>query len=92
MIVTEVKIHLVHDKKCLKANATIVLFNSFVIHDLKVIELETTERMFVAMPSKKLNDKWVDIAHPLNKKSRAIIENAVLDKYKQKIKESQNEK
>ncbi len=50
MEITSVKITLVPDDTRVKAYASIVWENCFVVHDLKIIH--TPEKMFVAMPSK----------------------------------------
>src|SRR5436853_7922247 len=64
----------------LKAFASIVLDNVFIVKDLKIIE-GTTGR-FVAMPSRRGKDGiFRDVAHPLNQETREIIEHAVLDAY-----------
>ena len=64
----------------LKAFASIVLDNVFIVKDLKIIE-GTTGR-FVAMPSRRGKDGvFRDVAHPLNQETREVIERAVLDAY-----------
>jgi len=64
----------------LKAFATITLNNCFVVTDLKVIQ--GNKGLFVAMPSRRRKDgKFRDIAHPLNRETRAMIENRVLELY-----------
>ena len=64
----------------LKAFASIVLDNAFIVKDLKIIE-GTTGR-FVAMPSRRGKDGvFRDVAHPLNQETREVIEHAVLDAY-----------
>lgn len=68
----------------LKAFASIVLDNAFIVKDLKIIE-GTTGR-FVAMPSRRGKDGvFRDVAHPLNQETREIIENAVLDAYEKQL-------
>jgi len=67
----------------LKAFATIVLNNSFVVRDLKIIE--GNNGRFVAMPSRRGKDgAFHDIAHPLNQEARELIERAVLDAFERK--------
>jgi stage V sporulation protein G len=64
----------------LKAFASIILNNCFVIKDLKVIE--GNNGRFVAMPSRRGKDGvFHDIAHPLNQETRDLVENAVLEAY-----------
>ncbi len=64
----------------LKAFASIILNNAFIIKDLKIIE--GTNGRFVAMPSRRGKDGvFRDVAHPLNQETREIIEGAVLAAY-----------
>ena len=89
MEITEVKINLMPGQDPLKAYASIIFDNCFVVHDLRVIK--TPEKTFVAMPSKKiksgnrLEDSYKDIAHPIKKEMRIVIEKAVLDQYEQTV-------
>ncbi|MCM0604709.1 MAG: septation regulator SpoVG [Xanthomonadaceae bacterium] len=86
MEITEVKVFPVHEDK-LKAYITIVLDGVFVVRDLKVIAGNTG--LFVAMPSKKRKDgTYRDIAHPLNKQTRTLLETKVLEAYLAEIKKN----
>jgi stage V sporulation protein G len=68
----------------LKAFASIVLNNAFIIKDLKVIE--GNNGRFVAMPSRRGKDGvFHDIAHPLSQPVRDTIERIVLDAYEKEI-------
>ncbi|MGI6455607.1 MAG: septation regulator SpoVG [bacterium] len=82
MEITEVKVYPVRkaDDK-LKAFATIILDDCFVIRDLKVIN--GNSGLFVAMPSRKKADgTYADIAHPLNNDMRNRMEDIVIGEYK----------
>jgi len=87
--ITDVKITLKSDQGPLKAFASITFDQSFVIHDLRIIKVN--EKMFVAMPSKKIKPPnqmesyYKDIAHPINKDMRELIENTVLQEYKKTL-------
>ena len=89
--ITDVKITLKTNQEPLKAFASITFEECFVIHDLRIIKKD--ERIFVAMPSKKINHSYQnqsyykDIAHPINKTMREFIENTVLKEYKRIIKD-----
>ena len=84
MEITEVKVFPVHEEK-LKAYVTIVLDNCFVVRDLKIINGSTG--LFVAMPSKKRSDgSYKDVAHPLNKSTRMVMEKKILEAYLSEIK------
>ncbi|HBO70198.1 MAG TPA: septation protein SpoVG [Deltaproteobacteria bacterium] len=80
MRLTEVKVFPVNDDEKLKAYATIVFDDCFVVRDLKIIH--GNSGLFVAMPSKKKKDgTYRDTAHPLNNETRRMIEEAVLGEY-----------
>lgn len=81
MQITEVKVYPVKESGRLKAYATIVFDNSFIIRDLKVIEGD--KGFFVSMPSRRRKDgSFRDIVHPLNSDTRSQIENMVIEEYK----------
>ena len=78
--ITEVRVSLRDDAK-LKAFASITIEDCFVIRGLKVIE-GNNNRMFVAMPSRKRPDgKHQDLAHPIKKEMRQMIEDVVIGEY-----------
>lgn len=79
MNITEVRVFPVNEEK-LKAYVSITIDDCFVVRDLKVIN--GTKGLFVAMPSKKQKDgSYKDVAHPLNKETRELIESKVLAAY-----------
>ena len=82
MKITEVKVYLSREKNGrLKAYATIVFENTFIVRDLKVIEGD--KGYFVSMPSRRRKDgSFRDIAHPLNTEMRQHIEDMVVAEYK----------
>lgn len=80
MEITEVKVYLATDSGRLKAYATIVFDNCFIIRDLKVIEGH--KGLFVSMPSRRRKDgSFRDIVHPLNSEMRSQIEKMIVDEY-----------
>jgi len=90
MVVTNVQVFSV-DEERLKAYATITFDGCFIIRDLKVIN--GRKGLFIAMPSKKLKDgSFKDIAHPLNRETRLMIEDAVLSKYELEHQENMNQR
>jgi stage V sporulation protein G len=90
MNITEIKVFPV-DEDRLKAYVTIIIDGCFVVRDLKVIR--GTNGMFVAMPSKKRKDgSFKDIAHPLNKETREMIESKVLAAYEEELKKPPGER
>jgi stage V sporulation protein G len=80
MKISEVKVFPTKEVGRLKAYATIVFDNSFIVRDLKVIE--GNKGLFVSMPSRKRKDgTFRDIVHPLNVETRQMIEEAVISEY-----------
>lgn len=85
MEITEVKVFPVQNDERLKAYATIIFDDCFIVRDLKIIK--GNEGLFVAMPSKKRKDgTYRDTAHPLNNETRSMIEQAVLTEYESELK------
>jgi stage V sporulation protein G len=79
MEITEVKVFPVNEEK-LKAYASIIFDDCFVVRNLKVIH--GNNGLFVAMPSTKRKDgTYQDIAHPLKNETRKMIETKVLEEY-----------
>ncbi|MHC2995179.1 MAG: septation regulator SpoVG [Candidatus Atribacteria bacterium] len=80
MEITDVRLRKIETEGKLRAYVSITFDDSFVVHDLRVID--GNKGMFVAMPSKRLpNGDHKDIAHPINTEIREKIQNAVLDVY-----------
>ena len=80
MQITEVKVYPAKDGGRLKAYATIVFDNSFIIRDLKVIE--GNKGFFVSMPSRRRKDgSFRDIVHPLNSEVRQEIEKSIIEEF-----------
>ena len=63
--ITDIRINLVKGDDKLKAYGTIIINDSFLVSDLRVIESD--DGFFVAMPSRRKRDgSFKDIAYPLN--------------------------
>jgi stage V sporulation protein G len=83
MEITDVKIFPVNEKR-VKAYASIVFDDCFIVRDLKVIHGDS--KLFVVMPSKKMKDgSYRDTVHPLNNTTRQKIESSVLEAYEKEI-------
>jgi stage V sporulation protein G len=83
MEITDVKIFPVNEKR-VKAYASIVFDDCFIVRDLKVIHGDS--KLFVAMPSKKMKDgSYRDTVHPLNNATRQKIEASVLEAYEKEV-------
>lgn len=88
MDITEIRIrkHRSEDGK-LRAFASVVFDNAFVVHDLKIVE--GSRGLFVAMPSRKRADgTHEDVAHPLNKEFRDRIQASLIAKYQEEASEA----
>ncbi|MBT3455723.1 septation regulator SpoVG [bacterium] len=86
MKITEVKVYPAKNGGRLKAFATIVFDNSFIIRDLKIIE--GNKGYFVSMPSRRRKDgSFRDIVHPLNSEMRQEIEETVVGAFNEQIEE-----
>lgn len=84
MKITEVKIYPVEDGGRLKAYATMVFDDTFIIRDLKVIEGD--KGFFISMPSRKRKDgSFRDIVHPLNSDTRSDIEKTIIEEYNRSL-------
>lgn len=80
MRITEIKVLPVDGDEKLKAYVTIKLDDCFIIRDMKVIRGNTG--YFVAMPAKKMKDgTYRDLAHPLDKPTRRMLEEKVMVEY-----------
>lgn len=78
--ITEVKVVKIENNIRVKGIASITIDDSFVVHDIKILESE--KGLFVAMPSRRTPaGEFKDIAHPINAETREIIQKAVLNEY-----------
>jgi len=63
-----------------KGHATITFNNSFIVKNIKIIK--HNNKLFLSMPSQRFRDgTFQDIAHPLNRETRKMIEDKILTKY-----------
>ena len=80
MQITDVRIRRIEKEGSMKAVVSITIDNEFVIHDIKVIQGE--KGYFIAMPSRMAADgDDRDIAHPINARTREMIQSVILEKY-----------
>ena len=81
MKITSVKVRKIEKEGSrMKGIASVLLDDSFAVHDIRVIEGE--DGLFIAMPSRKTTSgDYRDIAHPINSEVRAMFEEAILDAY-----------
>ncbi|MGL5042228.1 MAG: septation regulator SpoVG [Culicoidibacterales bacterium] len=89
MNITNVHVRLIQKEGRVRAIAAVTLSESFVVHDIRVIE--GNEGLFVAMPSRRLqNGEFRDIAHPINAETRKSFEVAILAQYEIAVTEAEN--
>lgn len=64
----------------MKGVASVTLDDSFVIHDIKIIDGQ--DGLFIAMPSRRLpSGDFKDIAHPIKSETRAQFQDAILEEF-----------
>jgi stage V sporulation protein G len=79
MNITQVKVFPVDEEK-LKAYVSIVFDGCFLVSDLKIIQ--GPNGLFISMPSKrKKNGEFKDVAHPLNRETREMLEKHIFAEY-----------
>ena len=80
MEITDIKIKYTNDGGRMRAAVSVGFDAAFAVHDIKVIEGQ--EKLFLAMPSKKLADgTYRDIVHPINREMRELLETSILEVY-----------
>jgi stage V sporulation protein G len=80
MNITDVRVKKVGNEGKLKAYVSVTFDDSFVVHNLKVIDGQSG--IFVAMPSRKTTSgEFKDVAHPINSAFREVLQKAVLEAY-----------
>ena len=79
MKVTDIKIRKTFTDNSIKAIISITIDNCLAVHDIKVIQ--GNDRLFVAMPSRKDNDIYRDIVHPISTETRQKLENIIITAY-----------
>ena len=89
MEITDVRIRKVTDEGKMKAIVSITFDEEFVVHDIKIIDVQNG--LFIAMPSRKVNEgDFRDIAHPILSETREKIKNAIFQEYEKTL-QSQDE-
>ncbi len=84
MKVTDVRVRKLLAEGKMKAIVSVTLDDAFVIHDVKVIEGQNG--LFVAMPSRKTSTgEFRDIAHPISQEARNMIQDSVMQVYRQAV-------
>ncbi len=72
----------------MKAVVSVTFDDAFVVHDIKIIEGQN--KLFTAMPSRKTpENEYKDIAHPINKEMRDMLEKAIIEQYEKEMSEEE---
>ena len=80
MQITEIRIRKVAAEGKLKAYVTVTFDDSFVVHNVKIIEGKTG--LFIAMPSRKTSaGDYKDVAHPICPDFRNQMQERILAEY-----------
>lgn len=80
MRLTNIKITKAADEN-VKAYVSIVLNDCFAIHNIRIID--SNNRLFVAMPSIKGENRFYDICHPITQDFRKKLSEEIIKKYKE---------
>ena len=82
MDITDIKVRKINTEGKMKAIVSVTFDDVFAVHDIKIIE--ANDKLFVAMPSRKTPDgEYRDIAHPINAKTRELLQNKIIEKYEE---------
>lgn len=84
MQITDIRIRQTSNEGKLKARVSITIDDSFAVHEIRV--LDGINGLFIAMPSKKLpNGEYKDIAHPINRETRTMIQEKIIEAYQNEV-------
>lgn len=88
MNITDVRVKVLANKDSkIKGFVTITFDNQIVVHGIKVLEGE--KGLFLGFPSKKKDDKYVDIIHPISEDVRKSITDIVIAKFNEVAKQNE---
>lgn len=80
MKITSVRIKKIEDKKGqLKAVCSVVLDNSFLVRNIKLIRINN--KYIVAMPNEKVNGEYKDICNPVEQETRNMFNETIINEY-----------
>ena len=92
MEVSEVRLNLLKTDNAVKAIGSFALDGAFAVRGVRVME-DKKGHNFVAFPSReKQNGEYEDIAFPLSKDLYAKITGAIIEEYKNQVKNQEQEK
>lgn len=86
MEITNIRVRKLFPDGKMKMIVSVTFDDAFVIHEIKVVE--GSNGLFVAMPSRRnINGEFRDIAHPISKAAREMIQTEVMSAYQQALDE-----
>ena len=90
MKITDIRIRKTSTEGRMKAVVSVTFDDAFVVHDIKIID--GNEKMFVAMPSRKTpTGEFKDIVHPITSEMREELQDAIIARYEEFLKEEPKE-
>ncbi len=90
MKITDIRIRKTSTEGKMRAVVSVTFDDAFVVHDIKIID--GNEKMFVAMPSRKTpTGEFKDIVHPITSEMREELQNAIIARYEEFLKEEPKE-
>lgn len=88
MLITDIRVRKINTDSRMKAVVSVTFDDSFVVHDIKVIESQDG-KLFTAMPSRKTPDgEYKDIAHPINSTTRTMLNEQILSRYREELEQA----
>ena len=79
MKITDVRIRKIFANSNIKAIVSITIDDCLAVHDIRIIQ--GNGRLFAAMPSRKDDDVYRDIVHPISLEARQWLEDIILTAY-----------
>ncbi len=84
MQITDIKVRKLFDEGPMKAIVSVTFDGQLAVHDIKVINAR--DKFFIVMPSRKNpDDTYRDIVHPINAQFRGMLEESVIEAYKEAL-------
>ena len=84
MQVTDVRVTLNSGNR-VKAIVDLVLDNELEITGIRIVEM-SNNKFLIAFPNKRYKNRFLDIAHPINSRTREYIQKEILKKYNKMLK------
>lgn len=86
-IITEVRVFPKEDLGKTLGFANITILDKFVVKNLRIVQGD--KGIFIGMPSnKRKNGEFIDLFFPITQDARDLITNAIVEKYKEIVKDN----